>query len=207
MSAVTMHRSSLLSSASMSHPLMNTARATALRQTRGLWKVERATRSVARSSSILPFEYHQLERKSGSLTQNNVERLRFADGFRRSVLQPSSGVQRRYKSTRVESSSNPLSGLWKPTHLQRLHYGPDSVKQHLLECLPNESSKAFVLTGSSLANKTSLIKQVEQQLGSRHAQTFSKIGQHAPVKELDEATGMDVKEKDKRQLLTKQNLL
>ena len=144
---------------------------------------------------------------STSLTQQHVERLRFTNGFRRSVLQPRSGVQRRYKSTRVESSSNPLSGLWKPTHLQRLHYGPDSVKKHLLECLPNESSKAFVLTGSSLANKTSLIKQVEQQLGSRHAQTFSKIGQHAPVKELDEATGTDIEKKDKRKLLTKQNLL
>ncbi|EME79549.1 uncharacterized protein MYCFIDRAFT_61341 [Pseudocercospora fijiensis CIRAD86] len=94
----------------------------------------------------------------------------------------------------VESSSNPLSGLWKPTHLQRLHYGPDSVKKHLLECLPNESSKAFVLTGSSLANKTPLIQQVEQQLGSRHAQTFSKIGQHAPVKELDEATELVMKD-------------
>ena len=44
------------------------------------------------------------------------------------------------------------------------------------------------ITGSSLATKTELIKQVEQQLGSKHAGTFSKIGQHAPIKELDEAT-------------------
>ncbi|KXT10459.1 hypothetical protein AC579_1845 [Pseudocercospora musae] len=125
----------------------------------------------------------------------HVEHGRFAHAFRRSVPhQPTSGIQRRYNSTRVDSSSNPLSGLWKPTHLQRLHYGPDSVKKHLLECLPNECSKAFVLTGTSLANKTSLIKQVEQQLASRHAQTFSKIGQHAPVKELDEATELVMKD-------------
>ncbi|KAK5138431.1 hypothetical protein LTR08_000017 [Meristemomyces frigidus] len=88
----------------------------------------------------------------------------------------------------TESSQRPLSGLWKPTHLQRLYYGSESVKKHLLECLPSESSKAFIITGSSLASKTGLIKQVEEQLGSKHAGTFSKIGQHAPVKQLDEAT-------------------
>lgn len=88
----------------------------------------------------------------------------------------------------VGSSQTPLRGLWKPTHLQRLYYGSDSVKEHLLECLPHESSKAFILTGSSLASKTPLIKQIEEQLGSRHASTFSKIGQHAPIKQLDEAT-------------------
>ncbi|KAK1030783.1 hypothetical protein LTR33_017046, partial [Friedmanniomyces endolithicus] len=89
----------------------------------------------------------------------------------------------------VESSQHPLSGLWKPTHLQRLHYGPDSVKNNLLECLPSATSKAFIVTGSSLATKTSLIKSVEELLGSKHhAGTFSKIGQHAPIKQLDEAT-------------------
>ncbi|KAH0308819.1 Dehydroquinate synthase-like protein, partial [Aureobasidium melanogenum] len=88
----------------------------------------------------------------------------------------------------TESSQSPLSGLWKPTHLQHLFYGPDCVSKHLLECLPNESSKAFIITGSSLANKTSLIKSVESQLGSRHAGTFSNIKQHAPVADLDKAT-------------------
>lgn len=88
----------------------------------------------------------------------------------------------------TESSQHPLSGLWKPTHLQQLFYGPECVKQHLLNCLPSETSKAFIVTGSSLANKTSLIKGVEQLLGSRHAGTFSNIGQHAPVAQLDEAT-------------------
>ncbi|SMY24442.1 unnamed protein product [Zymoseptoria tritici ST99CH_1A5] len=91
-------------------------------------------------------------------------------------------------SASVGSSQDPLKGLWKPTHLQRLYYGSGSVKENLLECLPSETSKAFIITGASLANKTSLIKQVEEQLGSRHAGTFSKIGQHAPVKQLDEAT-------------------
>lgn len=118
---------------------------------------------------------------------HNVERIRFPNSLGRSVAHPSP-FQKRYKSSKVASSQNPLKGLWKPTHLQRLYYGSGSVKEHLLECLPSETSKAFILTGSSLATKTSLIKQVEEQLGSRHASTFSKIGQHAPVKQLDEAT-------------------
>ncbi|KAM0708128.1 hypothetical protein Q7P35_004778 [Cladosporium inversicolor] len=88
----------------------------------------------------------------------------------------------------TESSQHPLSGLWKPTHLERLHYGPGSVKKYLLECLPKDTSKAFIITGSSLATKTSLIKQVEELLGDKHAGTFSKIGQHAPIAQLDEAT-------------------
>lgn len=87
----------------------------------------------------------------------------------------------------TESSESPLSGLWKPSHLQQLFYGSDCVKQHLLECLPKDSSKAFIVTGSSLANKTSLVKGVEDLLGSRHAGTFSDIKQHAPIAQLDQA--------------------
>ncbi|THY13262.1 Dehydroquinate synthase-like protein [Aureobasidium pullulans] len=94
-----------------------------------------------------------------------------------------------HKSKMTESLQSPLSGLWKPTHLQQLFYGSDCVSKHLLECLPNEKSKALIITGSSLANKTSLIKSVESLLGSsRHAGTFSNIKQHAPVAELDKAT-------------------
>ena len=88
-----------------------------------------------------------------------------------------------------ESTEQPLSGLWIPTHLKRLYYGPSSVHRNLLSCLPSSSSKAFIITGSSLANKTPLIKQVENLLGSKHhAGTFANIKQHAPVAQLDEAT-------------------
>lgn len=93
------------------------------------------------------------------------------------------------------TQSSPLSGLWKPTHLERLYYGPSSVHDNLISCLPSSSSKAFIVTGSSLASKTSLIKQVEELLSSKHhAGTFSNIKQHAPVAQLDEAT--DVVQKD-----------
>jgi alcohol dehydrogenase class IV len=93
----------------------------------------------------------------------------------------------------TDATNHPLSGLWQPTQLQKLHYGPDSVKQHLLDCLPKDSSKAFIITGNSLATKTPLVKQVEELLGSKHAGTFSKIGEHAPVAQLDEATELVTK--------------
>jgi alcohol dehydrogenase class IV len=94
------------------------------------------------------------------------------------------------RSLTMEATLNPLAGFYKPhTALKGLYYGPDAVKQHLLSCLPSEKSKAFIVTGNSLATKTPLIKELESLLSSKHhAGTFSKIGEHAPVAQLDEAT-------------------
>jgi alcohol dehydrogenase class IV len=88
----------------------------------------------------------------------------------------------------TDATSHPLSGLWQPTQLQKLHYGSDTVSKHLSSCLPTSQSKAFIITGNSLASKTPVVQQVEKILGPRHAGTFSKIGEHAPVAQLDEAT-------------------
>ena len=89
----------------------------------------------------------------------------------------------------TQSATPPLSGLWQPNRLERMYYGPSTVEKHLTSCLPSPTSKAFIITGSSLATKTSLVSQVEKILGSQHhAGTFSNITQHAPVAELDEAT-------------------
>ena len=91
--------------------------------------------------------------------------------------------------TAVQRTEHPLSGLWSPTQLSALYYGSHSVQTHLVSSLPSSTSKAFVITGSSLATKTPLITQVENLLGSKHyAGTFSSIKQHAPVAQLDEAT-------------------
>ncbi|KAF2264057.1 Dehydroquinate synthase-like protein [Lojkania enalia] len=88
----------------------------------------------------------------------------------------------------TDATNHPLSGLWQPTHLQKLYYGGGSVSKYLISSLPSETSKAFIITGHSLATKTPLIRQVEELLGTKHAGTFSKIGEHAPVKDLDDAT-------------------
>ena len=88
----------------------------------------------------------------------------------------------------TEATTQPLTGLWMPSRLGRLYYGPSSVDQHLISCLPSSSSKAFLITGSSLATKTPLVQQVEKLLGSaHHAGTFSNIKQHAPIAQLDDA--------------------
>ncbi|OAG01364.1 Dehydroquinate synthase-like protein [Paraphaeosphaeria sporulosa] len=90
----------------------------------------------------------------------------------------------------TDATSHPLSGLWASTQISKLYYGPSTVSKHLLDCLPSKSSKAFIITGNSLATKTPLVKQVEELLGAQHAGTFSNIGEHAPVAQLDEATEM-----------------
>jgi alcohol dehydrogenase class IV len=101
----------------------------------------------------------------------------------------SSFLLRGFVRKMTESTDHPLSGCWKPTQLQALYYSSNSVKEHLISCLPSTSSKAFIITGSSLAQKTSLVKQVEELLGKgHHAGTFANIKQHAPVAQLDEAT-------------------
>lgn len=43
------------------------------------------------------------------------------------------------------------------------------------------ASKAFIITGRSLYEKTPVIKNIEKSLSSAHGGTFSKIGQHAYV--------------------------
>lgn len=100
----------------------------------------------------------------------------------------------RQKHSMIPATSEPLAGYWKPTHLQGLYYGAGSVERHLLSTLPSEKSKAFIVTGNSLASKTSLIKQVEQLLGHRHAGTFSQIKQHSPVQQLDEILDLILKD-------------
>jgi hypothetical protein len=62
------------------------------------------------------------------------------------------------------ANTKPLEGLWLPQHLEGVYYGPDSVSKHLVRILPSKSSKAFIVTGNSLATKTNLIKQVEELL-------------------------------------------
>jgi 3-oxoacid CoA-transferase len=44
------------------------------------------------------------------------------------------------------------------------------------------ATKAFIITGRSLYEKTPVIKNIEKALGSAHGGTFSKIGQHAYVR-------------------------
>lgn len=88
----------------------------------------------------------------------------------------------------VPCTTAPLSGLWCPeTHLKGLFYGTGCVQTHLRSMLPSAKSRAFIITGSSLYHKTSLIQQLEQLLGDNHAGTFAAIKQHGLFADVDEA--------------------
>ncbi|KAJ9663561.1 hypothetical protein H2198_000827 [Neophaeococcomyces mojaviensis] len=91
----------------------------------------------------------------------------------------------------MEATSHPLEGSYQPHELSHLHYGPYVVNDKLLSCLPSSSSRAFIITGSSLATKTPLIKNVEDLLTKKHhAGTFANIRQHSQVAQLKEALSL-----------------
>ena len=88
----------------------------------------------------------------------------------------------------MNSSTNPLVGLWKPHHLKNLYYGRSVVANYLVQSLPTPQSKAFIITGSSLATKSPLVNDLQKILTStHHAGTFSNIRQHAPIAEVNQA--------------------
>jgi maleylacetate reductase len=60
----------------------------------------------------------------------------------------------------------------------RVHFGADALEKLEQEARPY--GRAFIITGRSLNEKTGLISLVEALLGSRHAGTFTGIGQHTP---------------------------
>lgn len=88
----------------------------------------------------------------------------------------------------VPCTTAPLSGLWCPeTHLKGLFYGSGCVQSHLRSMLPSASSRVFIVTGTSLYNKTTLIQEIEQFLGENHAGTFAGITQHGHFRCVDAA--------------------
>lgn len=91
----------------------------------------------------------------------------------------------------MQASLSPLYGQYVPNKLKALYYGPEVVNLHLLRCLPSENSKAFIVTGSSLAKKTPLIQGLEKVLSEKHhAFTFSGIKAHSPQSQIDEAVSI-----------------
>lgn len=82
-----------------------------------------------------------------------------------------------------------ISGHWKPglQNLKHVYYGPGCVEKYLLSTLGGSSSKVFIITGTSLATKTPLLRRLETLLGDHHAATFSAIRQHGPLEDVDRA--------------------
>jgi maleylacetate reductase len=70
----------------------------------------------------------------------------------------------------------------------RVHFGADALEKLKEEARPY--GRVFVFTGRSLNDKTGLIRRVEALLGSRHAGTFARIGQHTPGGTVEEAASL-----------------
>ncbi|PBP23457.1 alcohol dehydrogenase IV [Diplocarpon rosae] len=92
----------------------------------------------------------------------------------------------------VDSS---LVGCYSVSPARYMIYGRGTA-QKLDEVIAKiGTTKAFIITGRSLSTKTPVIKDAEAALGSAHVGTFSKIGQHAPITAIREATEL-VKKSD-----------
>ncbi|KAF5393497.1 hypothetical protein D9757_000653 [Collybiopsis confluens] len=92
----------------------------------------------------------------------------------------------------VEHPSTELQGFygWTDT-LRGIQYGPGSVSTALPKFLKLlGASKAMVLTGKSLYEKTDVVKKIESILKSidGYGATFWKIGQHSPIEGIREAS-------------------
>lgn len=88
----------------------------------------------------------------------------------------------------TEISTANLAGMWQPRiNLKNLYYGSGCIEQHLLDTLPSQSSKAFIITGTSLATKTPLVGKLEILLGKHYGGTVSSIRQHGPLADVEKA--------------------
>ncbi|KAN0061323.1 hypothetical protein ACQY0O_006169 [Thecaphora frezii] len=80
-------------------------------------------------------------------------------------------------------------GVYNNTALQSVYFGPGVIATALPAALQKLRAKnAFVLTGNSLATKTTIIADVVKLLGPAHGTTFHSVGEHAPVAGIREAT-------------------
>ncbi|KAF9735902.1 hypothetical protein PMIN06_009721 [Paraphaeosphaeria minitans] len=95
-----------------------------------------------------------------------------------------------YQNGSIDSS---LKGAYRASPVKLLIYGAGTSKQLADVVSELGGSKAFIITGRSLYEKTPVIKEIEQSLASVHGGTFSRIGQHAPIGDIREATTLMAK--------------
>ncbi|KAH6705402.1 hypothetical protein BKA61DRAFT_646467 [Leptodontidium sp. MPI-SDFR-AT-0119] len=85
----------------------------------------------------------------------------------------------------VDSS---LVGCYPASPVKFMIYGRGTAKKLDEVIAKLGASKAFIITGQSLSTRTPVIKDAEASLGKAHVGTFNKIGQHAPIGAIREAT-------------------
>ena len=88
--------------------------------------------------------------------------------------------------------ATPAYGSYTSTPLRSVHYGVDSINElaaimeHILS--KDAKPKALIITGKSLS-KTPVIPQIEDLLKQKNAfcGTFTKMRQHTPIDDVEEA--------------------
>jgi alcohol dehydrogenase class IV len=80
-----------------------------------------------------------------------------------------------------------IQGCFVFSNIDRIIYGPGSIKQLPEQLKRFGVSRAIIVTGHSLYTKTDVIKNIENILGDTHINTFSEIKQHAPINEIKKA--------------------
>ncbi|KAH8930421.1 Dehydroquinate synthase-like protein [Atractiella rhizophila] len=84
-------------------------------------------------------------------------------------------------------------GTYTPTPLSAIHYGEGKLKElpTILKSLFPDSNgklpKSLIITGKSIATKTPLLKDIQKLLGNSVIATYTDIGEHAPIKGVEEA--------------------
>ncbi|KAH8622555.1 hypothetical protein IG631_22830 [Alternaria alternata] len=85
----------------------------------------------------------------------------------------------KYQNGSIDSSAK---GVYRASPVKLMIYGNGTSNQLSDVIAELGATKAFIITGRSLYEKTPVIKDIEKALGSAHGGTFSKIGQHAYVR-------------------------
>ncbi|KAF1932162.1 alcohol dehydrogenase [Didymella exigua CBS 183.55] len=82
------------------------------------------------------------------------------------------------------------AGIYRASPAKLMLYGNGTTSQLKEVILQLGGTKAFVVTGQSLYEKTPVIKNVEKHLDQMHGGTFYRIGQHAPIQLIRDATAI-----------------
>ncbi|RDW68243.1 hypothetical protein BP5796_08900 [Coleophoma crateriformis] len=86
-----------------------------------------------------------------------------------------------------QNKTVPPRGTYVASPVKLMIYGRGEAYQLPTVLAKLGASKAFIITGNSLATKTPVIKKIEETLGPVHVGTYSSIGQHTPIADIREA--------------------
>ncbi|KAK9477936.1 hypothetical protein V1514DRAFT_332385 [Lipomyces japonicus] len=80
-------------------------------------------------------------------------------------------------------------GSYSPSTLKLVEYGVGSISKLAAALRSLEVSKVFIVTGQSITNKTSIVNKVAEIIDIINiVAVYSDITQHAPIKQVQEAT-------------------